>query len=325
MVPSKSMLFMMFVAAATANSGSYSSSSSYSSYSSYSATTSAPTPAPTTSAPTPAPTNATTSAPTGAPTLAAGTTGAPTVSPTPAPTKRQRPTFDADAFKLTSFKVVASIASVTLAPTTAPTPSPTFAGFIVEEVSKEVQTVSSEVSFPLSEAEAKNPVMQLALTTGVAVSLGLDPEATVKIGDKTVRLVEIAKIGGKAVRRRLQSSTAIDFSIVAPDATDDAGGASLAADLKAAASEGSMVANIQKAASDAGVLVAALRNMPRKQTVTTKIVKQTVKVQEAKLAPVTTPSPTASPTKLVLSSATISAVHSMVLVVCICISSALLL
>jgi hypothetical protein len=166
--------------------------------------------------------------------------------------------------------------------------------------------------------------MQLALTTGVAVSLGLDPEATVTIGDKIVRLVTIAKIGGKAVRRRLQT-TAIDFSIVAPDATDAAGGASLADDLKAAASEGSMVANIQKAASDAGVLVAALKDMPRKQTVTTKIVKQTVKVQVAKLAPVPTASPTATPTKFVLSSATISAVHSMVLVVCICISSALLL
>merc|ERR1711865_172215 len=83
-------------------------------------------------------------------------------------------------------------------------------------------------------AEANNPVMQEALTTGVANSLGKDPAD-----------VKITSIDGVAItRRRRLTDVKIEFEVVSN--SDDADAADqLKTDLETAATEGSIVANVQ--------------------------------------------------------------------------------
>jgi hypothetical protein len=208
--------------------------------------------------------------------------------------ERVRPAFVASEFDATTYTVVASIADATPSPTPAPTKAPTKAGFVAVAEKVETEAVVTAISFPLTLEEASNKVMQAAMTSGVAASLGLAPTD-----------VTIAKIGGDAVAseprsRRLVAAAAgidIEFNIVSSSA--DAGAvAKLSADVRAAASGGALVANIQKKASDAGVLVASLKAMPRAVVVTTSTVPVTVTVTKQVAAAAykagSTPSPSPS-------------------------------
>jgi hypothetical protein len=150
------------------------------------------------------------------------------------------------------------------------------------EEEMETKAVVTAISFPVTLEEANNKVMQTAMTTGIATSLGLASTD-----------VAIAKINGNTVAfrtRRLATGIDIEFNIVSKSA--DAGTvAKLSADVKAAASDGALVANIQKKASDAGVLVASLEAMPRTVVVTTSTVPVTITVTKQVFA---SPSPAPS-------------------------------
>jgi hypothetical protein len=182
-----------------------------------------------------------------------------------------KPAFVASNFDVTTYTVVTSITDATLAPTSAPTPAPTKAGFKIVEEKVETKAVVIAISFPLTLEEANNNVMQTAMATGIANSLGLPSDT-----------VTITKINGVAVSsgsRHLASGSgiAIEFNIV-PTSADAGAVAKLSADVKTAAGEGAVVANIQKEANDAGVLVASLKAMPRALVVTTSTVPATITV-----------------------------------------------
>jgi hypothetical protein len=214
-------------------------------------------------------------------------TASPTMAPTSAPTfvPRVKPVFKAADFDLATFTVVQSIAAVTLAPTSAPTPYPTEAGKQMVEQKKVVKAAVAKMNFPLSEDEAKNPVMQKVLTSGTANALGLDPTD-----------VTITEINGKPVTasRRLASGVDIKMKIQARS-DDPAALTALQNDLTTAASEGSVVANIQKEASTAGVLLPALKTMPRKMPAPTILPSVSYEITVQVQIPVT-PSPTPAPT-----------------------------
>jgi hypothetical protein len=143
---------------------------------------------------------------------------------------------------------VADISDVQLAATLAPTPSP---GYVSVAVVKEVATVKATVGFPLTQAEATNPVMKLAIESGVARSLGLGAD-----------LVKILSAGGVSMRRRLVDNLAIEFEIQSPAGADDAQAEILRSNLGAVAISGALVTHVQAEAALAGVLVASLKNMP---------------------------------------------------------------
>jgi hypothetical protein len=171
---------------------------------------------------------------------------------------------------LGTLQVFSSIDDATLAPTSAPTPAPTRAGFQTVEEEVERPAVVTAITFPLTLEEANNKVMQTAITEGTAASLGVAPDA-----------VTITTVNGKAISsgsRYLQRGSGVDFEFKIVSSSADAGAvAKLTVDAKAAASEGAIVANIQKKASDAGVLVASLKAMPRAVVVTTSTVFVTIK------------------------------------------------
>merc|ERR1711865_436051 len=109
-----------------------------------------------------------------------------------------------------------------------------------------------------------------ALTTGVANSLGKDPAD-----------VKITSIDGVAItRRRRLTDVKIEFEVVSN--SDDADAADqLKTDLETAATEGSIVANVQEAANEKGVLVQALQDMePKMAKPTVKVDDVEVEVQE---------------------------------------------
>merc|ERR1712166_1005335 len=99
------------------------------------------------------------------------------------------------------FKVVTKIADKTRPPTMAPTKAPTHKGYKIVKRKQKRKAAKATLAFPITAAEAKNPVMQDALTTGVANSLGKDPAD-----------VKITSIDGVAVsRRRLAADSEIEF------------------------------------------------------------------------------------------------------------------
>jgi hypothetical protein len=217
---------------------------------------------PSTYHPTASPTDAPTDSPTAVPEETAekpaeevAATLYPTFAPTEAPVIPDLPVFDADdaAFSIiASTPAVADISAVEAAVMAAPTSSPTYAGYVSVAVVKEVKTVKATVGFPLTQAEATNPVMKLAIETGVASSLGLPAD-----------LVTIISAGGEEVRRRLVADLDIEFEIQSPAGADATQADKLKDNLGTVATSGALVANVQKSAADAGVLVAALKEMPR--------------------------------------------------------------
>merc|ERR1712028_195468 len=173
----------------------------------------------------------------------------PTFAPTPKPTNPKKPTFEKAKHEKAKkkFKVVTKIADKTCPPTMAPTKAPTHKGYKIVKRKQKRKAAKATLAFPITAAEAKNPVMQEALTTGVANSLGKDP-ADVKI----------------------------EFEVVSN--SDDADAADqLKTDLETAATEGSIVANVQEAANEKGVLVQALQDMEP------KMAKPTVKVDDVEV------------------------------------------
>jgi hypothetical protein len=255
--------------------------------------TNAPTQAPTeapTEAPSPMPTPYPTKSPSKQP------TEWPTFAPTGAATNPSKPDFTASEFAkfLTADADVADATSLTAPPSPKPTPHPTNAGYVI--IAKQVNThvMSVPFSFALSATEARNPFVQEILAGGIAAALGLD-----------IKMVKITATGGMPVRRlgsRKLAVTSITTEIEsASGLVDDK--AKLKASITEAATEGSIVANIQKIASDKGALTASLRDMPRALVapeITEKVVIRTKMEQVRPNTPAPTgrtPSPTDSPTK----------------------------
>jgi hypothetical protein len=193
--------------------------------------------------------------------------------PTPAATNPPKPVYVAADFSaVTTATPVAdsSIGTLTLAPTLAPTPAPTVEGYMVQEEQKSVAVVSATLSFPLTAAQAQDPVMMASIEGGVALSLGKSPSH-----------VTITHIAGQQVSRRLVDAVELTFEIQS-SSTVGTEVADLKADFEAAATEGSLVANVQEQAMQNGVLVAALQSMPREMatpTVTDSTKTMTVFVQ----------------------------------------------
>lgn len=201
-----------------------------------------------------------------------------TIAPTPDTTNPPKPPFDASAFVfISSAVVVADISSVTAFPTPAPTPFPTLEGYVVVPQEREVAVVLTDLTFPLTAAEAANPIMKLSLEAGVATSLGLDTE-----------LVTVTHIDGQPTRRRL-ATAAISFEI--QSASSNTEQLQMLKDaITEAATEGSIVANVQKQASENGVLTADLQTMTRELIVPTfSESTKTITVYESTLAPPPTP------------------------------------
>merc|ERR1711865_153722 len=198
----------------------------------------------------------------------------PTLAPTPKLTNPKKPAFVKAAHekKKKAFKVVAKIADATRSPTRQPTKGPTNKGYKIVKRKQKRKAAKAQLAFPITVDQAKNPVMQAALTTGVAKSLGKDPAD-----------VKITSIDGVAItRRRRLTDVKIEFEVVSN--SDDADAADqLKVDLETAATEGSIVANVQEAANEKGVLVQALQDMElvmAKPTVTVAEVEVDVEVQE---------------------------------------------
>jgi hypothetical protein len=222
-------------------------------------------------APTVAPTVAPNVAPTVAPTIDTPaddtpaepvSTPFPTFAPTKAPKTPEMPVFAASDFAAFLLKLPVDLSSVivTLRPTVAPTSYPTVEGYAMVAQEKEVTVVSTDISFPLSSEEAANPVMQASLAEGMAASLGFEPEAVaVTHVDGTSVAERRRALGGS---RRLNTGADITFGIESVSGDSDQL-TKLEDNIKAAATGGAIVANIQKAASDNGVLVATLQNMDR--------------------------------------------------------------
>jgi len=125
------------------------------------------------------------------------------------------------------------------------------------------------------------------LTKGFALSIGKDPKD-----------VAIAEINGEAVRRRLSGTeTEITFRIFAKNVEK------LTMNIKEAASEGSIVRNIQQEASTNGVLTEGLKTMPailpeptiEEITVSEEVLYLEIVPTQAP-TPVMTPAPTTAPT-----------------------------
>jgi hypothetical protein len=212
-------------------------------------------------------------APTEAPTIF------PTFAPTEAATNPPLPEYVAANFDTDSFAVVTNIASVTASPTDAPTSAPTHAGYEIVETEVEKKVLQVELTFPVSAEEAANPVMQKSLEAGFANAIGLDPSS-----------VRVSSVGGVTVRRRLVD-TAIEFEITS-NSDDPAQADTLKTNVETAVTSGSVVANVQKEASDNGVLTEDLKTMERELaaptvTVDTRVV--TVATQQRARAPTAAP------------------------------------
>jgi hypothetical protein len=201
-----------------------------------------------------------TGAPTKAPTEGTEGTEAPTKAPTKAPTTAAtnppKPEYEESEFEylLSEETVDLSTVEITLSPTVAPTPYPTAAGEAAVQKQVEVAVVATDIAFPLSEEEASNVAMQASLAEGMANALGLEMGA--------VSVTHVNGVSVSASRRLVGADVSITFLI---ESASSAPGQVLALQetIRAAASEGSIVANVQAAAFTNGVLVSSLRDMPR--------------------------------------------------------------
>jgi len=222
--------------------------------------TAEPTKAPT--APTGAPTDGAmpTDEPTSAPTDGAMPTDEPTKAPTMAATNPPLPEYvESDFAYIFDAEVVdLSTVDVSLSPTDAPTPPPTAEGYTAVDVQVEVAVVSTDLSFPLTVEEASNPVMQASLAAGMASSIGLDADA-VSVTHVNGVAVSNRRLGGA---RQLNEEAAITFEIESASSEPEQV-AALITSVTTAATQGSVVANVQAAAAANGVLVAGLKEMPR--------------------------------------------------------------
>jgi hypothetical protein len=125
--------------------------------------------------------------------------------------------------------------------------------------------------------------MKQSLEAGLAASLGLEQEK-----------ITLTHINGNIVTRRLANSAELTFTIESLSSSPEQIDA-LRANIVAAAIEGSVVANIQKSASDRGVLTSALFTMPRAISTPTIELFSTTKVVY-RLRRANTVAPTSAPT-----------------------------
>jgi len=187
-------------------------------------------------------------------------TDEPTKAPTMAATNPPLPEYvESDFAYIFDAEVVdLSTVDVSLSPTDAPTPPPTAEGYTAVDVQVEVAVVSTDLSFPLTVEEASNPVMQASLAAGMASSIGLDADA-VSVTHVNGVAVSNRRLGGA---RQLNEEAAITFEIESASSEPEQV-AALITSVTTAATQGSVVANVQAAAAANGVLVAGLKEMPR--------------------------------------------------------------
>jgi hypothetical protein len=234
--------------------------------------------------------NALTPKPTNAPTIF------PTFAPTTAATNPEKPAFDpTDAkFDVATMDVIADsiIGKQTLAPTNAPTAYPTEEGYVVVKQQEEAVVVAAALSFPLSQEEASDPVMQHSLVQGFAASLGVEAS---KVHVTHVNGEPVATASARIRKRALQiaSSVQITFEVESASATP-ATVASLKESVKQAATDGAIVANVQRVASENGVLTSALAGMSR--TLDAPTVTEGTRTVSVNVAVRSTDTPTSAPT-----------------------------
>jgi hypothetical protein len=210
--------------------------------------------------------------------------------------------------------------SLTMKPTGCPTNFPTLDG--EQEVEKEetVATVKAAMEFPLTLEEALNPVVQESIEYGIAASLGKEPED-----------VKMTSVNGQALRGRrryvgqrqlrqqqrqqwqqwqqrdfharsrkvVEAGVEIEFEVIS--SSDNAADIQeLKNNVVQAVGEGSVVANVQKRASERGVLVEALKAMQRQQPIPTVVESSKVIVVTVveRYRDANTDAPSFSPTKI---------------------------
>merc|ERR1712070_967120 len=137
------------------------------------------------------------------------------------------------------------------------------------------------IPFPFSKAEAELPAVRKSLIDGFAAAIGMDS-----------KYVTIGAITEKTGRGRRLSATEVNVEFVV-ESIDIDGASELASNIEKAAEEGSIIANIQKEASNNGVLTQALADMPRVlENVKTEVKASTKEIQEQVTAPAPeTPAP----------------------------------
>jgi hypothetical protein len=173
-----------------------------------------------------------------------------------------KPEFNPAEFDVDAYAVTTDLATVTLAPTAPPTFEE---GVAMEAHEEEKVVVSADLAFPLSADEVSNPVMQASLETGFANSLGLAPEKVsithidgVSVDSATAQV----SVRARTLRGRKLTGTAITFGIESASSSPEQV-QMLKDSVVSAATEGSIVANVQKEAASKGVLIQALKEMER--------------------------------------------------------------
>jgi hypothetical protein len=227
-----------------------------------------------------------TKSPTPAPTLF------PTLYPTPEATNPEKPVYDESQF------ADISVSNQAKTSTSYPTKSPTAVyvppGHETEQAQVSIVVIETEVTFPVSASDLQNdPTLETAVETGVANSLGLDREQVTITGvTETRRSLQLIE------RSRRLAASQVKFDIESNSDSESQVNI-LQANIAEAATEGSIVAHVQRAAMENGVLTERLASMERSLTVLTKSTSSTKIVTVVKLAPTKSPTkfPTDTPTK----------------------------
>jgi hypothetical protein len=158
------------------------------------------------------------------------------------------PAYDPSSFDDSAYSVVEDINAATMFPTYNPTLMPTIEDFVITTEDQEFSVLVTAFLFPISAAEATNPVLRKSLRQGVASAVGV-----------LVSAVTIKNIDGVSFDRRLSEGLNVAFEIRSPsnEATDQ-----LIEYIEDAATSGAIVANVKSAANEAGVLTQSLKAMP---------------------------------------------------------------
>jgi hypothetical protein len=245
----------------------------------------------------------------------------------------EKPVYNDTAFAHIASEVPVSVdfaLAMTSAPTMVPTAAPTVENYAWVPVQKEVVYISLALSFPVSKELASTPVMQAVFTGGYAAALGIP-----------ANYVSISHINNEAVNRRLRSSrqlagnsASITFQIQS-NSSDTSALEVLESNAALAATEGSLVANVQAQAATRGVLVESLQIMPRQLAapVITRsdpvVIEVFVMVRSNTLAPTPAPSvPTAVPTTApshAVDTSRLSSEEVAAIVICILIAAGVIL
>jgi len=197
----------------------------------------------------------------------------------------------------------AALLKATNPPTKSPTPPPTKEGEEVVIEERKVSTVKATMPIAYTKKQIETPPVQKTLQEGMATTLGVDSK-DVTVGEVTRRMrrlegaCEVTASGGceehcfKEANKCVALSK-VEFVVVSKEAGTGAL-EKMKANIKEAAEEGSLIANIKSSAIDNGALTGAMKDMVDEVVVTTVTGTKTIEVAVVKPKPNTPPPAPAS-------------------------------